>query len=64
MHRSKQSLSASALAENGEEGAAASGRHLRESAGATPAGPADTDIKQLRARDGFMPARSIDGIDR
>ena len=28
-----------------------------------PAGPADTDIYQIRQRDGFMSAKSIEGID-
>lgn len=58
----KAKLNAAGMAEGGDEGAAAS-QASPGSAGATPAGPADTDIKQLRARDGFMPARSIDGID-
>ncbi|MBC5648687.1 polysaccharide deacetylase family protein [Christensenella tenuis] len=31
--------------------------------GAVPAGPAETDIQQIRTRDGFMTAKSIEGID-
>lgn len=31
--------------------------------GAAHAGPAETDIRQIRARDGFMTAKSIEGID-